>query len=292
MATYVLGDIQGCYDELQAMLDQLKFNPASDQLWFVGDLVNRGPKSLEVLRFIKSLGHSAISVLGNHDLHLLALTCGNEKKKDNHSLDDVLSAPDRDELVYWLRHRPLMHSDETLGFSMIHAGLPPKWNLATAARCAREVEHVLQDDDAHHEYFEYMYGNKPDKWDPDLEGMDRLRFITNCFTRLRYCTLKGKLGLKQKGPPGSQEAGYIPWYAHPKRKTREDRIVFGHWSMLGYQTIANTWAIDSGCLWGGTLTALRIDSDQPQDFHLPCAKQQNPKDFLLEETEEAVTSIL
>ncbi len=276
MGTYVLGDLQGCYDELRALLDRLGFDPALDRAWFVGDLVNRGPKSLECLRFVRGLGDSAVAVLGNHDLHLLAVAAGNTAKHNGDTgLGAVLAAPDRDELLHWLRHRPLLHRDETLGFTMIHAGLPPQWDVATAAACAREVETQLQGDD-HLAYFLDMYGNKPRRWDPALKGMKRLRFITNCFTRLRYCAMDGTLALKEKGPPGSQAAGTIPWYTHPARASRGERIVFGHWSTHGYAALHNVWAIDTACLWGGALTALRIDGPVPEPSHYRCRGQADP----------------
>ncbi|WP_457665306.1 symmetrical bis(5'-nucleosyl)-tetraphosphatase [Thiolapillus sp.] len=279
MAVYAIGDIQGCYDELQALLEQLRFDPADDRLWFVGDLVNRGPRSLDTLRFVSSLGDRAITVLGNHDLHLLALASGNKRFKDSDHLNQVLDAPDRDELISWLRHRPLMHHEKKLNFTMIHAGLPPQWNLATAQACAREVEAVLRGPD-YREFFDQMYGNKPNRWDPDLEGMDRLRFITNCFTRLRFVTKKGKLKLKLKGTPLGQKKKYIPWFNHPHRLTRNDRILFGHWSTLGYQHRQNTWALDTGCLWGGALTALRIDQEPPEPAQYQCEGQQDPALFV------------
>lgn len=275
MATYAIGDIQGCYDELQHLLEQLDFDETRDQLWFVGDLVNRGPKSLPVLRFVKSLGDAAVTVLGNHDLHLLALAHGNPKHKHSSNLNDVLAAPDRDELISWLRNRPLLHRDKTLAFTMIHAGLPPQWSMKTARACAREVESVLRSD-AHTEYFLNMYGNEPKRWDENLQGMERWRFITNCFTRLRYCSPDGSLLLQQKGAPDNNTLKHMPWFTHPQRASRKKRILFGHWSTLGYQVCHNTWALDSGCLWGGQLTALRID---PYAIQLPCPGQQNPTKF-------------
>ncbi len=278
MATWVIGDIQGCYDELRALLDRLDFDPLEDRLWFVGDLVNRGPRSLETLRFVKGLGELATVVLGNHDLHLLALACGDGRSPVDEDLEAVLRAPDRDELVHWLRHRPLLHHDAALGFTLIHAGLPPQWDLETAIACAREVETVLRGE-AHGEFFRNMYGNKPNRWDPELTGMDRWRFITNCFTRLRFVTRKGKLKLKLKGPPAGQKKKYIPWFLHPDRRTRGERIVFGHWSTLGYSVAENTWGIDTGCLWGGKLTALRIDLPEPGPLQLPCTGARDPRQF-------------
>lgn len=258
MAIYVIGDIQGCYSELRQLLDKLAFDPARDLLWLVGDLVNRGPDSLKVLRFVRDLGDRAITVLGNHDLHLLALWAGNRKNAGKSSLEAVLKAPDRDELLHWMRHRPLMHFDPKRNFAMIHAGLAPQWDLLQALSCAKEVENVLQGPD-YSPFLHDMYGNYPEKWSESLAGMDRLRFITNCFTRLRYCLVDGTLGLLEKGPIGSQSPGYIPWYEVPFRATRNDRILFGHWSTLGYYAKDNVWCLDSGCLWGGQLTAVRID---------------------------------
>ncbi len=262
MTCYAIGDVQGCYDELRKLLDKLEYDPAEDCIWLCGDLVNRGPKSLEVLRFVKSLGRSAISVLGNHDLHLLANAYGNGKHREDHSLDAVLAAPDATELINWLRRRPLMHSDDHLGAHMIHAGLPPEWDIPTARRRAREVELRLREKDPS-DFFAEMYGNKPDRWNDTLQGMERLRFITNCFTRLRYCKPNGKLCLKEKGPIGSQAADCLPWFRVPKRASAGERILFGHWSTLGYHNENNIWALDSGCLWGGALTALNLKRYKP-----------------------------
>ncbi|MEN8175245.1 MAG: symmetrical bis(5'-nucleosyl)-tetraphosphatase [Pseudomonadota bacterium] len=264
MATYAIGDVQGCYADLRRLLDRLDFDSARDALWFCGDLVNRGPQSLEVLRFVRGLGDAAITVLGNHDLHLLALAAGNQRKRNEHSLDAVLGAPDRDELLSWLRHRPLMHRDKALGFHLIHAGLPPQWTTKKALSCAREMETALRDEAGSREFFHAMYGNRPDLWRDSLKGMDRLRFITNCFTRLRYCDLAGRLALKEKGAPGTQGPGFLPWFKVPGRRSAGSRILFGHWSTLGLLAVDNVWALDTGCLWGGTLTALRIDGSEEE----------------------------
>ncbi len=258
MATYAIGDIQGCYDELLRLLDKLCFDPASDRLWFVGDVVNRGPKSLETLRFIKGLGDQARMVLGNHEFHLLAMAQGNLRYKRKDTLDEILTALDQEELLHWLRHRPLLHHDETLGYTLIHAGLPPQWDLKTASRCAAEMEAMLRGSD-YPEYFKHMYGNEPNRWDEQLTGWDRLRFITNCFTRLRYCAPDGTLALEQKGPPGSQPGPYLPWFAVPARASLDMKIVFGHWSTLGLRVEPSIVALDTGCLWGGRLTAVRLD---------------------------------
>jgi len=278
LAVYAVGDIQGCYDELRRALDTVEFDSLNDQLWCVGDLVNRGPSSLEVLRFMHGLGDAATCVLGNHDLHLLALAAGNGNHRDELSLAKVMAAPDRDELMDWLRQCPLIHHDTKLDFLMLHAGLPPQWDVPTAIACAREVETVLRGDE-HRDYFKQMYGNKPNRWDPKLTGMERWRFITNCLTRLRYCKSDGRLALKEKGPPGSQAPGRIPWFEHPQRASRKQRIVFGHWSTLGYLDAHNVWGLDTGCLWGGTLTLLRLDHAPPLPFSMPCTGWQDPSGF-------------
>lgn len=262
MSIFAIGDIQGCYRELRRLLDAIRFDPGSDRLWLVGDLVNRGPDSLAVLRFVRDLGDRAVTVLGNHDLHLLALAEGNTRHAKKSNLDDILLAPDRDELLHWLRHCPLLHHDPSVGFTMIHAGLPPQWSLADAKRCARELEETLRGPN-YPAYLNDMYGNKPKRWEPDLAGIERLRFITNCLTRLRFCKPDGTLALSEKGELGSQSAGLLPWFRMPDRRTRADRIIFGHWSTVGYLAEPNVWGLDSGCLWGGALTAIRVDPIEP-----------------------------
>ena len=257
MSRYAVGDVQGCHDELLRLLDHLKFDPGSDEIWFTGDLVNRGPQSLETLRTIRSLGNSAICVLGNHDLHLLAVAEGISRTKHRDTFSDVLDAPDREELLEWLRTRPLLHHDA--GFYLIHAGLPPQWTLDDAERLAREVEVTLRGPD-HLDFLWHMYGNAPDLWQESLEGFDRLRFITNCLTRLRFLTVDGRLNLSEKGSPSGKEGELIPWFEHPDRRNREQMIVFGHWSTLGFHQSDLTLCIDTGCLWGGSLTAVKLDS--------------------------------
>jgi len=269
MAVYAIGDIQGCFDELQQLLQLLDFNEEQDRLWFCGDLVNRGPKSLETLRFVKGLGERAVTVLGNHDLHLLAKAEGFGKELKQDTLDEILNAPDRDELMAWLRHQPLLHHDAELGYTMVHAGLPPQWDLATAQACARETEAALRGPD-YHEFIRVMYGNQPDHWDDDLAGVDRLRFIVNVFSRLRYCYPDGRLELKAKGAPGSQKAGTVPWFAVPGRKTGHERIIFGHWSTLGIGEYNNTLSLDGGCLWGGQLAAVQLDAAAPVWTTIEC----------------------
>jgi len=268
MATYAIGDIQGCFEQLLALLDRLGFDPSDDRLWLAGDLVNRGPDSLRTLRFVKGLGDSAISVLGNHELHLVALAYGSESWSEPPLLA-VLEAQDRDELIDWLRARPLLHRDRALGFAMVHAGLAPQWDLDAAEACARELEAVLSGPECG-AFVAEMYGNQPDVWDESLRGTDRLRFITNCFTRMRYCDPQGRLNLEPKGPPGTQPAPYLPWFEVSGRRSRGEKLLFGHWSSLGYQALGDVWALDGGCIWGRTLTALRIDLPEPEAVHMPC----------------------
>jgi len=282
MAVYAIGDIQGCFDELLKMLELVKFDPAQDQIWLAGDLVNRGPKSAEVLRFAKEQGPENVKVvLGNHDLHLLANASGVTKHRHRmDTMESILLAPDRDELIHWLRHQPLFHHDADLGFSMVHAGLPPEWTVGKAKKRSKEVEAVLQSDDWAR-FFQNMYGNEPRKWSKSLKYWDRLRFITNCFTRLRYCNNDGSLAFKFKGEPKDRPKGQTPWFDMPNRKSSTERIVFGHWSMLGTGQYGNVFSLDSGAVWGDELTALRIDQQpfrwfimQVDPSRLPHAKVQ------------------
>jgi bis(5'-nucleosyl)-tetraphosphatase (symmetrical) len=261
VAVYAIGDVQGCYDALRRLLDALAFEPGRDRLWFTGDLVNRGPRSLAVLRYVSGLD-DVVTVLGNHDLHLLALASGapSARKRSRDTLDDVLGAPDRDELLAWLSARPLAHHDDGLGWLLIHAGVPPQWDLDRTLACAREVEAVLRGDDAAR-FLDEMYGDEPSRWSAKLRGIARWRFITNCLTRMRYCDAHGHLDLESKGPPGTQPEGYVPWFHAPKRATRDVRIVCGHWATLGYLHEPNLLAIDTGCVWGGNLTAARLDGE-------------------------------
>lgn len=274
MAVYAIGDVQGCYDDLMGLLEEIHFRPDRDQLWFTGDLVNRGPDSLRVLRFVRDLGSAAISVLGNHDLHMLALAEGHAPYHRSDTLDEILNAPDREELLDWVRHLPLMHHDENLHFTMIHAGLPPQWDLEQARQCAAEVESVLQGEN-YLDFLANMYGNEPDIWDENLQGWDRLRFITNCFSRLRFCNNDGQLCLKSKGEPGTQPEGYLPWFEVEPRKSKDMRIIIGHWSTLGLYRENNVFALDTGCLWGGLLTAMHLDSDM-SIYSYDCPGHQRP----------------
>jgi bis(5'-nucleosyl)-tetraphosphatase (symmetrical) len=259
MAVYAIGDIQGCYDALRRLLDAIDYAPARDRLWLTGDLVNRGPQSLDVLRFVAGLD-DVVCVLGNHDLHLLALAAGSEaaRKRSRDTLDAVLAAPDREPLLAWLRARPLAHYDEALGWLLVHAGVAPQWDLAQTLACAREVEATVRGDAAT-DFLAHMYGDEPARWSDTLRGIPRQRFITNCLTRMRYCDAGGRLDLDSKGPPGSQPAGLLPWFRAPQRRTARVPIVFGHWAALGFLDEPTLLALDTGCVWGQGLTAVRLD---------------------------------
>jgi bis(5'-nucleosyl)-tetraphosphatase (symmetrical) len=255
MATYAIGDIQGCYSALRRLLDQCRFDPARDRLWLVGDLVNRGPQSLAVLRFVKSLGARAITLLGNHDLHLLVVAAGHVKPHRGDTLAAILRAPDRDELLDWLRRRKMMHAGA--GYAMVHAGLLPQWSIAKALKLAREVEAALRGD-AYDDFLRHMYGNQPDRWRDDLAGIERLRVITNVMTRMRICTVDGKMEFAHKGKPVNLPRGYLPWFSVPRRRSQGTPVIFGHWAALGLYTESNVIALDTGCVWGGALSALRL----------------------------------
>jgi bis(5'-nucleosyl)-tetraphosphatase (symmetrical) len=258
MAVYAIGDVQGCYEELRELLEQIAFDPGRDRLWLTGDLVNRGPGSLETLRFVRGLGDAATTVLGNHDLHLLAVAAGGGRGlRRADTLGPILAAPDRDELLDWLARQPLMVRDATLGWTMVHAGLAPEWDLDLALRCAEDVSRAMQSSPA--EFYAAMYGNDPDRWSDDLAGLDRLRFTVNCMTRVRFVARDGRLLLKYKGGLDGAPAGADPWFRAPGRRTRGERVVFGHWSALGYYAGDGVVSLDSGCVWGGALTAQRLD---------------------------------
>jgi bis(5'-nucleosyl)-tetraphosphatase (symmetrical) len=274
VARYAIGDIQGCCDELKALLARCNYSADRDELWFVGDLVNRGPQSLETLRFVRSLGANATVVLGNHDLHLLALAHGSKRKsKDGDTLDAILDAPDRDQLLEWLEGRPLAVYDEPRGDLLVHAGLAPEWTPREAAKYAREVEAVLRDDAR--SLFDAMYGNKPDKWDASLRGTDRMRFVINVFTRMRFCTRDGRVDLKAKDAPGEQPEDLVPWFDVPGRASRDVRVVCGHWSTLGLKRRKDLLALDTGCVWGGSLTAVNLDVEVPA-VQQACSGHQAP----------------
>ena len=263
MATYIIGDIQGCHADLCALLDRVGFDAARDRAWFTGDLVNRGPASLAALRLVKDLGDRAVVVLGNHDLHLLACRhVDGVRPRPGDTLDDVLAAPDRDELLDWLRTRPLIHHDAKHDLTLVHAGLPPQWSLAEALHLGDEMAALLRGPHIANT-LSRMYGNLPDRWDDSLDGAARFRFVINAFTRLRYVTREGRMELKAKGPPGTQRAGLVPWYAAENRRSQDTRVVFGHWSTLrltpAEQARYNVLPLDTGAVWGGHLTAYRIE---------------------------------
>ena len=275
MAVYAIGDLQGCHDDFRRLLDQCRFDPARDRLWLVGDLISRGPDSLGTLRHVVSLGEAVVSVLGNHDLHMLAVDAGGKSTRDP-DLQAILDAPDREQLLGWLRHRPLLHHDAELGYTLVHAGIYPFWDLQQAMSCAGELQDVLRG--AHYrDFFERMYGDKPVVWSEDLQGWERLRFICNSFSRMRFCSPAGELCLKAKGPPGTQPEGFQPWYLVEGRKTRDQRIIFGHWSTLGRQQVENVYALDTGCIWGGELTALQIDCAEPRYISVSCPEHRQGK---------------
>jgi bis(5'-nucleosyl)-tetraphosphatase (symmetrical) len=258
MSTYVIGDVQGCYDELQTLLASLAFNAQHDAVWFVGDLINRGPKNLETIEFIRDLPNTRV-VLGNHDLHFLAVASGVQTASRSDTFDDLLTAPDLNGIIEWLRHRPLLHYDAAYNCIMVHAGLPPGWDLKTCLSRALEVQQALTGLD-YKDYLACMYGNQPDVWSDDLTGMPRLRIITNYFTRLRYCTAAGKLELLHK--TDTAPTGYAPWFTFPRPQPTLP-VVFGHWAALdGVTGVDTAIALDTGCAWGGSLTAICLDDGQ------------------------------
>lgn len=276
MATYAIGDVQGCLDELLALLERLDFDSANDRLWFTGDLVGRGPQSLNTLRFVHGLGAAATLVLGNHDLHCLAQAEGVKLPgRPDETLLEIFTAPDRDLLLDWLRRQPLLHHDPELGFGLIHAGLPPQWDRSTAQACAAEIQTALRTED-YQQFLAAMYGDEPGLWSDSLEGDQRLRFITNCFTRLRYCHADGRLALQDKRAPQSVKGKLLPWFAVPGRRSADTRWLFGHWSTLGQVGWEQygVYGLDSGCLWGGALTALCLET--AEITQLPCPGHRKP----------------
>ncbi|CAA6800001.1 MAG: Bis(5'-nucleosyl)-tetraphosphatase, symmetrical (EC [uncultured Thiotrichaceae bacterium] len=272
MATYVVGDLQGCFSPLMRLMDQLKFDPAFDRVWFAGDLVSRGPQSLQTLRYAKSLGQSSISVLGNHDISLIAAAHG--VITPHKSLTPLLNAPDFAELLDWVSHRPLLHTDETLNAVMVHAGIPPAWNLETAQACARDAETQLQKTNPG-QWLTAIYNDKSTEWNPKANAIDRQCYTVNALTRMRYCNSQGRLELKQKQSPETVCVSHpelIPWFRHPRRQKISHAIYFGHWSTLGYHHQNNVTALDTGCVWGGKITAIRIDSDKKTRYQVTCTE--------------------
>ncbi|MDD5175199.1 MAG: symmetrical bis(5'-nucleosyl)-tetraphosphatase [Sterolibacterium sp.] len=256
MATYAIGDIQGCFDALQRLLDRFEFDRRRDRLWLVGDLVNRGPQSLEVLRFVRNLDDSAVIVLGNHDLHLIMLAEGNSRSREEDTLEAILNAPDRDELVAWLRRQPLLHVEN--GFAMVHAGLLPQWSVKQAQALSGEVESALRARN-YRDFLIHMRGSEPPAWHDNLAGWARLRVIVNAMTRMRFCTPNGRMEFRSKGKVNSAPPGYLPWFDAPQRQSADHVLVTGHWSALGLKLTDRLLALDSGCFWGGHLTAVRLE---------------------------------
>ncbi|MBS0309591.1 MAG: symmetrical bis(5'-nucleosyl)-tetraphosphatase [Proteobacteria bacterium] len=273
MTTYAIGDVQGCHASLMALLERIHAETPDPRLIFVGDLVNRGPQSLETLRTIRSLGDKAIALLGNHDLHLLAVANGIRRAHESDTLDDILQSPDRDEWLDWLRQRPLAHVED--GYLMVHAGVLPQWSTQQTLALAHEVEAVLRGPDWV-DFLRQMYGNFPAKWDDGLSGADRIRCIVNALTRLRFCTPDGTMELTSKEAHGANLPGYQPWFDAPERQTADTTIVFGHWSARGLILEPKLIGLDTGCIWGGKLTALRL-SDR-KVLQVKCPKYLHPLD--------------
>ncbi|MBL8447098.1 MAG: symmetrical bis(5'-nucleosyl)-tetraphosphatase [Zoogloeaceae bacterium] len=274
MSTFAVGDIQGCFEPFQALLERIRFNPARDRLWLAGDLVNRGEQSLETIRFVRNLGDRAITVLGNHDLYLLMVAAGAvaHRGRDD-TLEPILQAPDRDELLDWLRQRPLFYGEGD--HVMVHAGLLPGWSVAQAQGLAREAEAALQGPGGE-EFIHHMWGSRPTVWRDDLAGWDRLRVIINAMTRMRFCSLVGEMEFETKGEVATAPAGYMPWFEVPGRASASHTVIFGHWSALGLRVEPKLLALDSGCLWGRELTAVRLEDRAVFQVACRCAGRGEP----------------
>ncbi|MFT5482496.1 MAG: bis(5'-nucleosyl)-tetraphosphatase (symmetrical) [Halieaceae bacterium] len=269
MASYAVGDLQGCLEPLLCLLSEVKFDESRDELWLAGDLVNRGPSSLETLRFVFSLRSRVRMVLGNHDLNLLAIAEGVGLQHPSDTLEDILAAPDRDILLNWLREQPLLYHDPILDYTMVHAGIPPQWSVERAAELAAEVEVVLRGPD-YLEFLNTMYGNQPSRWDEELSGTTRLRVITNYLTRMRFCSEEGEVDLDSKTSVSSRGPDFQPWFSHPQRMTRGQPLIFGHWAALnGICAEGDVYALDTGCVWGRSLTMMRLEDKQI--FSCSCA---------------------
>ncbi len=273
MSIYVVGDLQGCYEPLVRLLTEVNFDPANDQLWLVGDLVNRGKQSLETLRLVRSLGKQAITVLGNHDISLIAAFYG--LRKLHRSLKPLADAPDYADLVEWLAQRPILHVDKQLGYAMAHAGIAPQWDLTTALTCAAEIEQQLRSP-LRQVWLSQVYGDQPNYWDPHHAALDRHRYILNVFTRMRYCHTDGSLEFEEKNSPtivaaySESSTKLIPWFAYPTRQPLGVTVLFGHWSTLGYYVGNQVIALDTGCVWGNRLSALRLDTNNLKLISIPC----------------------
>jgi len=282
MALYLIGDVQGCNSALQHLLQKISFSPSRDTIYLLGDLVNRGPDSADVLRCLMSYGASAQCVLGNHDLHLLAAAHGVRKTSRKDTLSNVLEAPDRAALLGWLRQQrmaiSLTHGKQR--YLMVHAGVLPSWNTPTTLTLAREVETVVQSPGLP-DFLREMYGDSPDRWHDKLTGSDRLRVIVNALTRLRFCSAQGAMEFEAKEGKDAAPAGYMPWFDAPDRQTADTTVAFGHWSTLGWLNRADVLALDSGCVWGGCLSALKLSADVASAGHeliqVKCEQAQKPK---------------
>lgn len=272
MSTWIIGDVHGCFDPLQQLLETIDYDISHDELWFVGDIVNRGPQSLACLRFVKKVVEAGRGrmVLGNHDVHLLACAAGMDRfRSGKDTIDDILNAPDRDALIHWLRQQPLYVRHPVYDLAMVHAGLPPQWTHSQAEREARAVEAVLRDSDWQLALHDHLFGNQPACWSETLHGWDRLRYALNAFCRLRYCDDKGCMDFKCKAAPGHQPTGFAPWFVHPTRRNKDTTVIFGHWSTLGAFDGYNVHALDTGCLWGGRLTAWRVEDGTRHSLQCP-----------------------
>lgn len=270
---YLIGDVQGCCDALDRLLSRIDFSPSRDRLWLLGDLVNRGPQSLATLRRLIQMGDAATCLLGNHDLHLLAAAHGVRRPSRGDTLDDILNAPDCEALMDWLRHQRLAAFDA--GWLMVHAGVPPAWSRNDTLALAAEVEAMLRSP-ALPDFLHAMYGNEPARWDPDLTGTARLRFTVNALTRLRFCTAAGEMDFKTKDGAGAAPEGFMPWFDVPGRQTEDTPVAFGHWSTLGLLDRPHLLGLDTGCVWGGQLTAARVDGLTREIIQVPCAQAQKP----------------
>jgi bis(5'-nucleosyl)-tetraphosphatase (symmetrical) len=267
MARWAVGDVQGCCDELEQLLARIGFSSDRDRLWLVGDLVNRGPKSLQTLRLVRSLGANAISVLGNHDLHLLAVRLVGARQRRSDTLAAILAAADCDTLLEWLQQLPLVHFEPAHGDLLLHAGLVPQWSVAQTLELAAEVERALREEPR--TLLSGMYGDQPVRWQPSLTGLARLRLTINVLTRLRFCTPDGRVDFRQKGKPESAPSPWLPWFKVPGRASRGERLVFGHWSALGFHSERGVLALDTGCVWGGALTAVNLDDPEAPPVSVP-----------------------
>jgi bis(5'-nucleosyl)-tetraphosphatase (symmetrical) len=274
MATYAVGDIQGCYLEFRSLLEVIGFNAQRDRLWLVGDLVNRGPGSLDTLRYVRDLGDAAVTVLGNHDFHLLRLAAGHGKAHRSDTLAAVLEAPDRDALIDWLGAQKLAHREGK--WLMIHAGLVPQWSVDRTLELAHEIEAVLGSD-LRSEFLDKLYGDQPDRWDDALEGFDRWRVIVNALARLRFCTPDGKMEFREKRGAAFAPPGYKAWFEHPDRASADHIVICGHWSTQQLMLTPSVWMLDSGCLWGGALTAVRLEDRRV--FQVPSTRPAVPAPF-------------